>query len=168
MLMISKNKIVVSEKYREVIMNRIVKFALAFIVIMGIGFLISGIMNNKPPAPLITVEGKTIPAKQGTYCWNGFLNIKCVDMISPPELIKFYDLEPVAVPPESQLKLDFRKKPNAGSLGANLWLNDIEMREVNLVGNILTAPKQSGVYVYDIHARWDKGSSSYVFIIEVK
>ena len=34
--------------------------------------------------------------------------------------------------------------------------------------NVLLVPKEKGVYIYSVSANWEKGSSSYVFVIEVK
>lgn len=39
---------------------------------------------------------------------------------------------------------------------------------VPLNDNIITAPKEKDVYVYNVFARWDKRDSSYAFVIEVR
>ncbi len=117
---------------------------------------------------MITVEGKSVPTAQGTYCWEGFLNSKCVDMISPPDIIIHHDMKPVVVSPEAAIKIDFKKEPNKDSVGVNRWVSNSETKAAELKGNTLVAPKEKGVYVYDTFARWEKGDSSAVFVIEVK
>ena len=53
-------------------------------------------------------------------------------------------------------------------MGANKWITNEETENVKLYDHVLTAPKEKGVYVYDIYASWEKGSSSDVFVIEVQ
>ncbi len=126
-----------------------------------------GIINSQPPLPIIKVDGQRVVTGQGSYCWSGLLNVRCVDMISPPDLIEHYGLKPVVVSPGAEVIIDFRRKPKKDTLSARLWFND-EIIDVNLHGNSFKVPTTEGIYVYDIAARWGKGSSSYAFIIEVK
>ena len=105
---------------------------------------------------------------QGSYCWDGLLNSICADTSSPPELVKNQRLKPVVVSPESEIKIEFKIEPNENTLGVNNWISDNEVEEVSLCNNVLIAPKEKGVFVYDVHASWEKGSSSYSFIIEVQ
>lgn len=42
------------------------------------------------------------------------------------------------------------------------------MENVLLNNNVLFMPKEKGVYIYSVSAQWEKGSSSYNFVIEVK
>ena len=150
-------------------MAKILRIALLLIFI---GLVVYGIIrisvSSKPPLPTITVGDMKITTAQGTYCWEGFLNSICVDMISPPGIVAHHDLKAVVVSPEANLKIDFKNKPKNSTLGANIWINDNKADNVNLRGNILTVPNKKGVYVYDVHARWEEGDSSYVFIIEVQ
>ncbi|KUO50272.1 MAG: hypothetical protein APF76_11210 [Desulfitibacter sp. BRH_c19] len=134
------------------------------VLIIGVYF----IYTSEPPSPTITVGGKNIASAQGSYCWRGLLNGKCVDMVSPPEIIRESGLKPIIVSPEAQLKIEFRNKPKENSLGVNIWVSDQETEVVPLNGNVLIVPKEKGVYVYDIFAGWEKGSSSYAFVIEVQ
>ncbi|MED4402237.1 hypothetical protein ABET41_12530 [Metabacillus fastidiosus] len=128
----------------------------------------SPIPPGKPPSPVITVGDIIIPTEQGTYCWSGFMNAICVDMISPPGIVKNSDLKPVIVSPEAKLNISFKDKPKANTLTVTRWINDEEMVEANLKGNTLIVPKEKGVYIYDVHARWEKGDSTSVFVIEVQ
>ena len=125
-------------------------------------------MSPKPPLPSVTVEGEKVTTVQGSYCWSGYFNSQCVDMISPPELIKEKGIKSVSVPPQSRLKIEFKNAPIRNTLGVNKWEKNGKVKNIYIKNNILTAPKEKGVYLYDIFARWEKGSSSYVFVIEVK
>lgn len=150
-------------------MRRFLLITLPLIVI-GLGvYGIIGISNSsKPPSPTITVGDINIPTAQGTYCWSGFMNSKCVDMISPLGIVAHNDLKAVVVSPEAKLNIVFKNKPKKGTLGANIWISDEKTETANLKGNILTVPSEKGVYVYDVHAGWEKGDSSSVFVIEVR
>ncbi|MEG0578069.1 MAG: hypothetical protein RR500_09465 [Bacilli bacterium] len=77
-------------------------------------------------------------------------------------------MKPVIVSPESELKIKFNKEPNENTMGATKWLINNELESVSLNDGVLIVPKEKGVYVYDVHARWEKGSSSYAFVIEVR
>lgn len=135
------------------------------ILVIGIYFSLSFI-NSGPPSPKITAGKKDIPIAQGSYCWNSLFNRRCVDMVSPLEIIKHEGLKPVAVSPKTKLKIEFRNEPKKNTLGANIWIKN-KTENVKLNDQILTVPEEKGVYVYDIYAYWKKGSSSYAFVIEV-
>lgn len=142
---------------------------LIVLVLLGVGiYFIFGLINTNLPEPTITVEGKKVEVAQGSYCWNGLINSGCVDMISPPGIIEHQGLKSVVVSPASELKIEFEKEPSANTLGVNRWLNDNEVEDVSLNNNVLIAPKEKGVYIYDVNASWEKGNSSYVFVIEVR
>jgi hypothetical protein len=137
------------------------------VVAVGI-FIIIEILNNKPPKPLITAEGKTVEVAQGSYCWSGLLRAQCVDMISPPELIKSNSLKPESISAGTKVKIEFNQKPNKNTLGVNRWSGNGQVEDVPLKNNMLKVPMEKGIYVYDVYAYWDKGSSSFAFVIEVK
>lgn len=149
-------------------MRKFLRFFLILIFLVFGIYLIAEIFNSEPPSPTITFGKKGISTAQGSYCWNGLLNLKCVDMTSPPMIIKHEGLKPVVVSPEAQLKVEFKNEPKKNTLRANKWISNEEKETAKLNDNVLTAPKEKGVYVYDIFARWDKGDSSYVFVIEVQ
>lgn len=142
---------------------------LLVLIVLGLGiYFVVGLFNAKPPSPTITVGEKKIEVAQGSYCWDGLINAVCADTSSPPEIIKHQELKPVVVSPESKIKIEFKTEPNKDSIGVNQWLNNEKTEDVPLNDNILTAPKEEGVYVYDVFARWEKGDSSYAFVIEVR
>ncbi|WP_258000515.1 hypothetical protein [Bacillus sp. Marseille-P3661] len=134
----------------------------------AIYLVMSGSFSSKPPSPIITVAEKKVEVAQGSYCWNGLFNNVCADTISPSELIKFHGVKPTIVSPESKIKIKFKIEPNEHSLGVNKWLSDGNIESAPLDKNILTVPKEKGIYVYDVFARWEKGDSSYAFVIEVQ
>lgn len=143
--------------------------SLVVLVVLGVAiYFVIGIFNNNPPSATITINEKKLEVVRGSYCWDGLFNSICADTISPPGLIEHHEIKPMIVSPESKLKIEFEKEPNANTMGVNRWLNDNETEGVSLNNNILLAPKENGVYIYDVHARWEKGSSSYAFVIEVR
>ena len=131
-------------------------------------YLLSGLISNKPPTPTITVGDKEVKVVQGSYCWNGLINAGCTDMTSPPDLIKHHELTPVVVPPESELKIEFKREPKENTLHVNEWITDEETENVPINDNVILLPKEKGIYVYDVSARWEKGDSIFAFVIEVK
>jgi len=144
-----------------------VKTVVIFLIVVASLFLANRFITFGPPSPSVIVEDMDVPTVQGSYCWSGFLNSKCVDMIPPPELLSSAEIKPIQVRPQSSIKIKFNKQPKPGSLGANLWIKDTS-QTVNVKENQFSAPIEPGVYVYDIFAAWKKGSSGYAFMIEVK
>lgn len=145
------------------------KFLITFLVVLVIGlYLVIGLLNSNPPSPIITVDDKKLEVARGSYCWDGLFHASCVDTISPPMLIKHHEIIPVIVSPESDLKIKFKKEPEENTLGVTRWLSNNEVEEVSIKNNVLVVPKEKGVYIYDVHARWEKGDSSYAFVIEVQ
>ena len=88
--------------------------------------------------------------------------------MSPPELIKHHELKPVAVSPGAELNIKFNRKPQENTLTASIWFSDDEVESAPLHDNAVVVPREKGVYIYNVSAHWEKGSSSYVFVIEVK
>ncbi|WP_233204981.1 hypothetical protein [Geobacillus sp. WSUCF-018B] len=100
---------------------------LLVLIVLGIGgYFVIGLFSAKPPLPTITVGEKKVEVTQGSYCWNGLLNSVCADTSSPPELIKNQELKPVVVPPNSQLKIEFKDEPKENTLVVNRWLTNIK------------------------------------------
>lgn len=142
-----------------------------FISLLAVVLLVGGIyfaFNSKPPKPVITIENKTVEVAQGSYCWEGLINAQCVDMISPPDLIKHHELKPAVVSPGAELEIKFKREPLENTLNASIWFNNNEVENAPLNENALLVPKEKGVYMYNVSADWEKGSSSYVFVIEVQ
>lgn len=88
-------------------------------------------------------------------------------MASPPELVK--NKPAVAVKPGAKITISYEKEPASGSIGVTQWKDVNNPTAANFQGNVLTVPKEKGVYIYDVFARWDnKGDASHAFVIEVK
>lgn len=149
-------------------MSKFLKIFLIIVVLAISFFLFFRPINFGPPSPSISAGDIFVPTAQGSYCWDGLFNSRCVDMISPIGIIEHQELEPTIIQPNSRLLIQFKNKPKKGSLGANLWNSEEQAENVKLTGNAIVAPSEKGIYVYDIHAVWEKGTSSYVFVIEVK
>jgi hypothetical protein len=148
--------------------KRLTIIIVAAVLLIGVYF-ISELFRSEPPKPTITAGDNKIAFAQGSYCWSGLFSGKCADMVAPPELIKFAGLNPVVVSPESQITIKFSKKPKENSLGAQIWKNnDRKSETVQLKNQIITVPKEKGVYIYGVSANWRKGSSVYFFVIEVQ
>src|SRR5690606_4087426 len=135
-----------------------------------VAFVLAGIglAADEPPLPSVTVDGTAAAVFRGSYCWSGPASGKCVDMTSPPDIIRFHGAAPVTASPEATIDIRFKKKPVSGTFGATIWLENGETRPARLDGEALVAPGEPGIYVYDIHAVWEEGSASFVFAIEVR
>lgn len=95
---------------------------LIVLVILAVGvYYAIGLFIVKPPTPIITVEGEKVEWVQGSYCWEELFKGVCADMISPPELVEFQELNPIVVSPQSQLKIEFRKEPTENTLRVDIW-----------------------------------------------
>ncbi|MGG0658101.1 hypothetical protein [Rummeliibacillus pycnus] len=145
-------------------MKKVLISLLAVVVLVGGIYFV---FNLKPPTPTITIENNAVEVAQGSYCWGGLINVQCVDKVSPPDVIKHQKLKPVVVSPGAELKIEFNRKPLENTLSASIWFNKNEMENVRLNDNVLLVPKEKGVYFYSVSAHWEKGSSSYDFVIEL-
>jgi hypothetical protein len=145
-------------------MRKFLVFLLAVFILSLVGC--SEQERDTPPLPIITVEGKELKVAHGSYCWNGPNSSSCVDMISPPEIMKHFGMKPVVVPPQSEVKIQFHEEPNES--GGSMWLTNEKSEKVPITNNVLKLPNEEGVYVYDIYGHWEQGSASYVFVIEVR
>lgn len=57
--------------------------------------------------------------------------------------------------------IKFKTEPNKNSLETYQWLQNREKENVPLYNNIITAPKEGGVFINNVIARWDKGHSGF-------
>ncbi len=141
------------------------KLILLLVIVL---FLVVIIMKvNRIPSITVTSEGKKVTTVQGSYCWNGFLNSKCEDLLSPYLLVDEENIEPISINQGSKINIDFNPSPIDGKYEAYIWKDIEKTVKANMKGNILEAPTQKGSYVYEISADWKRGQVSYAFIIEV-
>lgn len=145
------------------------KLILAILVLVAVVFGVTIIVNsNNPPRPTITIENNELKVVQGSYCWEGIMSAECMDKISPAELIGSNNIKPVVVSPGAELTIDYEQKPKENTLYVSIWLNNEQTKEVQLHNNKLFVPTEKGIYIYGVSASWEKGSSSNVFVIEVR
>ena len=147
------------------------KFIFTLIAIVGVAvgiYFVIGLLNSNPPKPIITVGGKKVEVAKGSYCWKGLINAKCVDTVSPHEIINSENLKPVVASAQSQLKIEYKNEPIENTLGVNRLINNEESESVPINNNVILLPKEKGKYVYNVFASWDNGSSNYVFVVEVR
>lgn len=150
-------------------MKRVAIIICTLIILVTVIGLGKNWIVSEPTLPSITVNGKSVDVFHGSYCWRSLLGGKCVDMASPPDIIKDHGSAPNKIPSEAILTIKYKNKPQSGSMGANnLWISEDQLEEVHMNDNQLIAPKEKGVYVYDVHARWEEGSASFVFSVEVE
>ncbi|GAJ39154.1 hypothetical protein GCA01S_013_00360 [Parageobacillus caldoxylosilyticus NBRC 107762] len=122
--------------------------------------------SSKPPALDISAAGQKIPVTRGSYCWKTFFSAKCVDWAYAPPW-KIGDVhEPVEVEPHSEIEIDFEKEPV--SLAVEQWINEGKAKNIKVKNKKITAPSESGVYVYHLMVNWKQGDGNYVFHIKVK
>ncbi|QSB47891.1 hypothetical protein [Parageobacillus toebii] len=142
-------------------------FAILMIAsLCSLGIYFFATASSKPPVPDISASGQKIPVAQGSYCWKAFITLKCVDWAYAPPA-KVGDVhEPVEVAPHSKIAIHFEKEPV--SLSVKRRMNEGKEINVKMIGKKITAPSESGMYVYHLMASWKQGDGSYVFRIKVK
>ena len=149
-------------------MEKVLKNVTVVLSIMAVIYGGLSLIPFGPPAMSVSAGEHSVSAAQGSFCWVGFTSSKCVDALSPPELVKYHNLKPIPVSPGEKLKITFQSLPLANTVGISRWISDVDAKAVSLNGNILIAPNEKGMYVYSIYGSWEKGSSGYAFVIEVK
>lgn len=139
---------------------------LVLTLILISGFFTYYILNAKPPAASAKTETNiTIPVKQGSYCWDGFLNGGCKDMVEP---FMMNDIEPVIVAPGEKIEISYNRKPVKVSKEVMVWSkSQSDSKSVDLEDGTFVAPQQSGTYAVSTHGNWKRGSASHVFFIKV-
>ncbi|MBH0231326.1 hypothetical protein [Halobacillus yeomjeoni] len=150
-----------------------------FSIWMGIGLLIIGTyvlitaMTDsegpvEPPSPEVSVGEVNIPTTQGSYCWKGDSQGKCVDKAYASEIEMGMNHEPTEIAPGQKVNISFVQDPIEGSIEVKQW-NDVDPpKDMDLIDSKITVPEQEGVYVYHIIAEWERGDGSYAFSVEVK
>lgn len=145
-------------KKRLLVMSALITAMICVVVMLS---------KSGPPTPKVQADRQTIKVTRGTYCWEGRLKTTCEDTALPPDIVKSQQMQPKRVAPNADIGIKFSRKPNADTLGVNIWSGE-QAENVPLTNNHFRAPRRPGVYVYNIFARWDEGDASYTFTIEVK
>ncbi|MFD3258112.1 hypothetical protein ACE3MQ_05820 [Paenibacillus lentus] len=124
-------------------------------------------LGNEPPQPKLTADGKRIRIYQSSYCWS----TKCVDYISPNEMLKDKDKDRIFK--NATIRIQFEgKQPTELVLTK---YNQDEIAQETITDNEFNVSSTEGIYYYSLSANWliDKenrigeGDSSYAFAIEV-
>ncbi|RHW41473.1 hypothetical protein D1B31_07020 [Neobacillus notoginsengisoli] len=149
-------------------MERLLKEVVIFLSLVTGIYLILTLIPVGPPTLAVSAGNQHMTAARASFCWEGIIHSKCEDTISPPELVKHHNLKPIVVSPGEEVKIAFKKVPLKDSVGISRWVSDIDAERATLNGNIFTAPDEKGIYVYSIHGSWERGSSGYAFVIEVR
>lgn len=139
-----------------------------FIILLVIVFLLVIIIKvNRIPSIEVTTEGNKVSTVRGSYCWKGFLDSKCEDLLSPYLLVDEENIESISINQGSKININFNPSPIDGKYEAYIWQGNEKTVKANLKEDILEAPTQKGTYIYEISADWKRGQVSYAFIIEV-
>lgn len=144
---------------------------MSLLLILGLGiiayFTINTTIPKEAPVPIVKYNNLIIPTVESMYNWidekkggNSHL--------SPPPEESTKDLPPIVVEPNSNLTIGFDTKYQPKQMEILLWSQgDIKSREI-LYDNVLSAPTEPGIYVYEINGTWDDNhDSAHSFRIEV-
>lgn len=124
--------------------------------------------RSDPPSPAVTAGNTKILTTQGSYCWSGFLSTKCVDKVYTSPLDMAKEHQPTAVSPSEVIQIDFRNNPIAKNVKVEQWKDEKRVTKMNMKNNAIVAPKEKGVYVYYMKAKWHNGDGSYAFSVMVQ
>ena len=140
---------------------------LLLLLLTGCGFFQQpDFVAVEPPKAAVIVGDTEIPIVPGSFCWSARGVGKCVDTVSPPELVK--NQRPITVKPGSSLEISFTQSPVSKSLGANQWIGGQPSPVPVVEENKIVLPVEKGEYIYDIFAQWEQGSASYAFVVSVE
>lgn len=138
--------------------------AVLVVIVLAIVILF---INDEPPKPQVVANGKTISTLQSTYCWKKILNNECGDMILPTDQIAKKKVKPTIVASNSAIQIQYKKQLKS-PIEVSIWDEKSESKTVEMHDGIFKAPKQKGRYIYSVAGHWAKGSSTAIFMIEVR
>jgi hypothetical protein len=75
---------------------------------------------------------------------------------------------PTKVSPQEKIKVEFHKEPLAGTLKIEQWIDENNIKNIELKNDSIPVPEEKGIYVYHVMSRWKQGDGSYAFSIEVE
>lgn len=118
----------------------------------------------KVPEATITINGKAVSYKKGTYCWKTSDQGMCVDKAGAEELTK--DSDPFVVTSNGTIKISYEKQPSELFVRV---LKDGNEHQQNQDEYELQVPSEQGTYIYDVFARWKKkGDLAIAFKIKIQ
>lgn len=126
-------------------------------------------MRPTPPQVRVLAGDVEIPAVLHSYDWTthnaggGMETSK-----TPPELVQARRIAPVPLPARSTLRFAF--DPDPFEVRVYRWTEGQGKGLPVPVapGETIRIPREPGVYVYEVSARWNQGAASYVFNVEVR
>lgn len=143
-----------------------IKKGLLLILLVNVLIISSSCSGNKlegtkPPIPTVEVDTINIPVVRGGYCW-----YECVDA---PSIQKIVELkEATVVPKDTDITITFDFEPNP----SNISVTRMKKNEEEHYNQPLKTPSGSGIYYYNLDARWDynniEADSSYAFVIKIQ
>lgn len=109
--------------------------------------------DEKPPIPLIMVDGVQIKAVLADYSWHG-------SKIKPKKILPLIrEVKEVEVDPLTELKVSFEEKPESVSISEwNSFENIPRTTEEDDEVTLSTIPS---VFVYVVQAKWNEGTATY-------
>lgn len=121
-----------------------------------------------PPKARVLAGDAVIPAALRSYSWTArYMGGGMATAMSPPEFARSHRLEPVPLQSGSVLRFAF--DPNPYEVRVQRWMegqgNGVPVPVAP--GETIRLPRETGVYVYEVSARWGRGTASYVFVVEV-
>ncbi|AQQ52625.1 hypothetical protein [Planococcus lenghuensis] len=135
-----------------------------------VGLLILGIWgfnayaeSQAHPIPEVTANGEALEVREGSYCWDGFMNAMCADMVYT-SAFEMGDREKApALSTDDVIQFRFDRKPLPGTLTAELWSGTEQSMPIDFQNGTIPVPDQEGYYVINLSARWEQGSGNYGF-----
>lgn len=117
--------------------------------------------DKKPDTPMITAGNKIIPVELREFTYEKYGVNYSYGELSTEEIAN--TVQSVSLSPGTRSYIYFEETPNliyAGYLNQPFGLEKVE-------DYLLYLPKDSGRYIYEIHAEWDNITANYVFVVEV-
>ncbi|XKI10932.1 Copper amine oxidase N-terminal domain-containing protein [Sporosarcina sp. ANT_H38] len=133
-----------------------------------IGIFIFEPFRSEPPTPNVTIGDVDIPTTQGSYCWKRLLSAQCVDKAYTSLFDMASRYKPTVVSPNEKIKIEFKKKPIAGTMKVEQWVDEDNKQKVEVKNGSIVVPLEKGVYVYSVLSDWKQGDGMYAFSVEVK
>lgn len=127
------------------------------------------IESESPPSMigLINISGIDHPIEKGGFKWERKIGLDTetvqTDHASPNQMAD--QIEPILVKPNE--KIDIKNEENPDII-VYLWNEKERVKEVEQVGNQITAPSSKGKHIYEVLAKWANGTISYTFVLKIQ
>ncbi|MFS0674142.1 hypothetical protein [Ornithinibacillus sp. 179-J 7C1 HS] len=134
--------------------------------------LVAGCSSNynsvgSPPPVSMKIGDTSHSMKRGSYSWSkqGLFQTESIiaDAASPYQIGK--EMEPITVEKNSVLEIETSGNP---TLSAYLWDYTGRTNDIPITDHQITAPDESGEYIYEVFGEWEKGDGSYTIVLKVE